>query len=293
MSLHAGFTGHAIQNCPLNKKIEVFIENHDKTKLEGILGVGSHDPSAPILLLLHPQPNSNGDMWNEVLQNVMDFSMSMGFIVLTVNFSGVGRSGGTCDQNGHTAFQDAAVAFKWLYAQRPYSKSRWVFGFSFGAYVAAQLTMRRPEVDHFIYISMPVGIYDLSFFSPCPVGGLIIQAIDDKIVQESNLVDFMIKNDKAKHVAYVRVGNNVNHFFRKVDYKTAVFPYIYKFAKENCNWPNFLPNSTYDSNLSVIKFHKYKDFSELMQTLPSPTVQEQFLQQSEEIFEDAAFEEVA
>lgn len=277
----------AFQNCPINKKVEVFIENHDKNKLEGILGVGSHDQTAPVLLLLHPQPHSNGDMWNSVLQNVMNFAMSVGFVVLTINFSGVGRSTGQCDQNGHTAFKDATTAFKWLMANRPYARSRWVFGFSFGAYIAAQLTMRRPEVDRFIYISMPVGIYDLSFFSPCPVEGMIIQAIDDKIVQESNIVNFIINNDKCKHVVYVRVANETNHFFRNVNYQTVIFPQIYKFIKENCKWNNFIENPLYEENYQTIQWCKYKDLTQIVNELPAPTTKVQFITQNDEIYEDA------
>jgi alpha/beta superfamily hydrolase len=261
-----------MQNYPIGKKIKISI-NTDHGKLEGIYGVGSKDPSAPTLLLFHPQPNSNGTMYNEVLQNVLSFAMSMGFVVLTINFSGVGNSSGRSD-NGHNEFQDAIAAFKWLCSQRPYSKSRWVFGFSFGAYIAAQLTMRRPEIDHFIFLSMPIEIYDVSFFSPCPVNGLFIHAEQDKIIPESSLVDFFIKNDKCRNISYSRINSSTNHFFKNVDFKKTLFPHIYKYIKTHCTWQNLILQDEYEQTLDKISFLQYNDFVELLPNLSNNNLEQ-------------------
>ena len=266
-----------IQNYPIGKKIKISI-NTDHGKLEGIYGVGSKDPSAPTLLLFHPQPNSNGTMYNEVLQNVLSFAMSMGFVVLTINFGGVGQSSGRSD-NGHSEFQDAITAFKWLCSKRPYSKSRWVFGFSFGAYIAAQLTMRRPEIDHFIFLSMPIGIYDISFFSPCPVNGLFIHAEQDKIIPETSLIDFFIKNDKCRNISYSRINSSINHFFKNVNYKTILFPVIYKYIKTHCPWPNLILQDEYEETINDISYLHYNDFSSLLPKLQNVDANEQLINQ--------------
>lgn len=289
MSSSQSINPNSFIQCGLGKKIEIFIENSEKTKLEGIFGIGSLELDAPVILFLHPQPYSNGNMWNEVIQKMMNFAISLGFIVLAINFSGVGKSTGICDRTGHTAFQDAANAFKWLCTQRPYAKSRWVFGFSFGAYIGAQLTMRRPEVDHFIYFSVPFGIYDMSFFSPCPTKGIMVHAINDKIVSEFNILDFLVKNDKCKYVSYLRVDERTNHFFRNIDYDVTVFPQIYKFIKDNCAWPSFQKNKIYEENLKNCKYSeclKYSEYSNLLNTFPVVECQNEDKVRYSDILED-------
>jgi uncharacterized protein len=56
----------------------------------------------------------------------------------------------------------------------PDSRSCWVAGFSFGAWIGMQLLMRRPEIEGFISIAPPANLYDFSFLAPCPSSGLII-----------------------------------------------------------------------------------------------------------------------
>ncbi len=72
---------------------------------------------------------------------------------------------------------DAAVAIDWLQEHNSNNVPIWVVGFSFGAWVAMQLTMRRPEIVSFVALSLPATKYDFSFLSPCPVPGLIIQSM--------------------------------------------------------------------------------------------------------------------
>ena len=63
---------------------------------------------------------------------------------------------------------DAGAALDWLQQNNPNAQSNLILGFSFGAWIAMQLVMRRPEINHFIAISPPVNTihkYDFSFLS--------------------------------------------------------------------------------------------------------------------------------
>lgn len=250
-------------------KTHVTIQGERGT-LEGIYGIGSEDISAPTILLFHPQSNAGGTMYNEVLQAVFEFLLSMGFVALTINFGGVGNSSGTIE-NGFGEFLDGASAFKWLLSQRQFTKYRWVFGFSFGAYIAAHLTMRRPEIDNFIFLSSPLSLYDLSFFSPCPVPGLFIHAKKDKIIPEDQLFEFFLKNDKCKNISYYSNENcqNSNHFFKNIDKKTSFLLPMYKYIKEHCKWKGLKLIPEYEAMLNSVDFLVYDDFARILNQDPS------------------------
>ena len=51
----------------------------------------------------------------------------------------------------------------WLQSTHPQVNSFWVAGFSFGAWIAMQLLMRRPELEGFIDLSPPTNMYDFNF----------------------------------------------------------------------------------------------------------------------------------
>jgi alpha/beta superfamily hydrolase len=237
----------------------------DRGTLEGIYGIGSDDIAAPTILLFHPQSNASGTMYNDVLQAVFDLAVSMGFIALTINFGGVGNSVGAIE-NGFGEFLDGASAFKWLISQRQFTKHRWVFGFSFGAYIAAHLTMRRPEVDHFVFLSTPLPLYDFSFFSPCPVPGLFVHAKNDKITPEEQIFEFFLKNDKCRNISYFAEEGeqHSNHFFKNIDKKTALLLPIYKYIKEKMNWSGLNLIKEYEDLLNSIKFLEYEDFAKIL-----------------------------
>ena len=76
---------------------------------------------------------------------------------------------------------DAASALDYLQSMNNNSKHCWVAGFSFGAWVAMQLLMRRPEINGFVSVSPPANSRDFSFLAPCPSSGLIIHGDKDNI----------------------------------------------------------------------------------------------------------------
>lgn len=188
----------------------------------------SLDPKAPVALVLHPQPLHGGTMNNKVVYNMYKNFVDNGFSVLRFNFRGVGRSQGTFD-NGVGELQDATVALNWLHNQNMDSHNFWVAGFSFGAWIALQLVMRRPDVENYILAAPPVTKYDFNFIVPCPASGLIVQGDKDDISKEadtSKLVEKLSLRDEAT-IDY-EVVTDADHFFREhLDkFNTTVDEYI-------------------------------------------------------------------
>ena len=145
-------------------------------------------PDAPTALILHPEPDKGGTMNNRVTYALYKHFQARGFAVLRFNFRGVGRSQGEYD-SGEGELSDAATAMDWLQAQNPASRECWIAGFSFGALIAMQLLMRRPEINRFIAISPQPNTFDFSFLSPCPTSGIIIHGKNDELVPEENIFE--------------------------------------------------------------------------------------------------------
>lgn len=178
----------------------------------------SNNPNPPVALVMHPHPVHGGTMNNKVTFNTYHAFVNNGFSVLRFNFRGVGKSEGKFD-DGVGELSDAATALDWLQGVNPHSTVYWVAGFSFGAWIAMQLFMRRPEIQGFVSISPPVNKYDFSFLNPCPAPGIIIQGDKDSIVDEEAVAAFVDKINtlKGSRVDY-EVIEGADHFFRdKID----------------------------------------------------------------------------
>ena len=158
---------------------EVLFNGH-AGRLEGRYHQSSR-PGAPIALILHPHPQYGGTMSNKVVYTWYSCFKDLGFSVLRFNFRGVGRSQGEFE-DGVGELSDATVALDWLQSMNPEARQCWVAGYTFGAWIALQLLMRRPDINNFIAISPPANEKDFSFLAPCPTSGLIVQGGQDEIV---------------------------------------------------------------------------------------------------------------
>jgi len=171
------------------------------------------DPTAPLALILHPEPNRGGNMNNRVSLAMYKNFQDRGFHVMRFNFRGVGRSKGVYN-NGEGELSDAATALDWIEAQCPNARSCWVAGFSFGAWIGMQLMMRRPEVQGFVAVTPPATDKDFTFLAPCPSSGVILHGDADTVVPAeavSRLVD-RIQTQRGVKVD-LRFINDANHFF--------------------------------------------------------------------------------
>jgi uncharacterized protein len=173
----------------------------------------SKEPNAPIALFLHPHPQHGGTMNNKVVYTLYQNFVRRGFSCLRFNFRGVGRSQGTFAR-GEGELSDAATALDWMQSFNENASGCWISGFSFGAWIAMQLLMRRPEIDGFISIAPPANMYDFTFLAPCPASGLMVTGSQDEIVPPESVAKLV---DKLRQQRGIAIGHSIidgaNHFF--------------------------------------------------------------------------------
>jgi alpha/beta superfamily hydrolase len=166
----------------------------------------------PIALVLHPHPQQGGTMNNKITYYMYKMFAQRGFTTLRFNFRGVGKSEGEFD-GGDGELADAAAAMDWLQDMNPDAPAVMCAGFSFGAWIAMRLLMRRPEIDHYISISPPANKYEFDFLAPCPVPGLIVQGDQDEIVPEEAAYSVVeLIRDQEKPVIY-KIIEGADHFY--------------------------------------------------------------------------------
>ena len=173
----------------------------------------STEKSAPIAIVLHPHPQFGGTMNNKIVYDLFYMFQKRSFTTLRFNFRGIGRSQGEFD-HGSGELSDAAAALDWVQSLHPDSKSCWVAGYSFGAWIGMQLLMRRPEIRGFLSVAPPANMYDFSFLAPCPSSGIIVAGGQDEIVPPSavqKLVD-KLRTQKGITIHHDEIPR-ANHFF--------------------------------------------------------------------------------
>ena len=181
-------------------------------RIEAAYSPGKTD-NAPIALILHPHPKTQGHMNNAVTVALYRVFMKRGFATLRYNSRGVGKSQGEFD-SGVGELSDAATALDWLQTTNPTSSQCWVAGYQYGAYIGMQLLMRRPETDGFISVTPPANVYDFTFLAPCPASGLILHGAADTVAPPAD-VDRMVaklRTQKGITIAYELVPG-ATHFW--------------------------------------------------------------------------------
>lgn len=168
-----------------------------------------------IALLLSPHPRLGGSMSTPIIRQLFDVCRAQDISVLRFNYRGVGRSEGSFD-NGVGEIGDAAAALDWMQNKHADHKKCWVLGYSFGAWVGMQLLMRRPEINHFVSVSLPANLYDFTFLSPCPSSGLIVHGGSDKVAKPASVRALIkqLKEQEGIDVVYKEIAG-ANHMFNK------------------------------------------------------------------------------
>lgn len=191
---------------------EVII-NGPAGRIEGRYHQNSN-PKAPVALVLHPHPLHGGTMNNKVTYNTYKTFVNNGFSVLRVNSRGVGKSQGKFD-NGAGELLDATAVMNWLHDQNMEASEYWIAGFSFGAWIALQTVMRRPELENYVLVAPPATKYDFNFIVPCASAGLIIQGDKDDITKETDSLKLSEKlaTREGADVSYQAI-QGADHFFK-------------------------------------------------------------------------------
>ena len=174
----------------------------------------SKQVDAPIAIVLHPHPLHGGNMNNRIVYIMYNAFVERGFSVLRFNFRGVGRSQGIFD-NGVGELSDAAYAFDWVQQFNTNSPYCWIGGYSFGALIAMQLMMRRPEIRGFVSVSPPAGTEDFSFLAPCPSSGIIVHGDSDEHVPPEAVQKLAQKLDGQKNISVdFSLIKGADHFYQ-------------------------------------------------------------------------------
>ena len=177
---------------------------YDQSEVEG----------APIALILHGHPRAASSMQDRVTVMLHHLFKEKGYSTLRFNFRGVGKSQGSFD-NGIGELADAAAMLDWLQSINPNAKFTWVAGYSFGAYIALQLLMRRPEIDAFVAVATPCNHYDLAFLAPCPSSGMMFYGSNDLVSPPLDVERSVskIRTQKGEVVEWEEIPN-ADHFFK-------------------------------------------------------------------------------
>ncbi|QEY59459.1 alpha/beta hydrolase fold domain-containing protein [Pseudomonas sp. C27(2019)] len=93
-----------------------------------------------IALICHPNPSQGGTMLNKVVSSLQRIARDSGLTTLRFNFRGTGKSAGEHDMRSGEV-DDAQAALAWLQEQHP-DLPIYLFGFSFGGFVAGSLSGR-------------------------------------------------------------------------------------------------------------------------------------------------------
>ena len=188
------------------------IFNGSDGRLEGRY-VHGESPTAPLAIILHPHPQHGGTMNNRIVYALFHMFVRRGFSVLRFNFRGVGRSQGVFD-HGQGELRDAAAALDWMQSHNPNASGVWVAGFSFGAWIAMQVLMRRPEIHGFLCASLPANMYDFSFLAPCPSSGLIVHGEMDRVTSTDSVVKLVNKLSQQRGIVIdFDAIDGADHFF--------------------------------------------------------------------------------
>lgn len=178
----------------------------------------SENPTAPLMLVLPPDPKQGATMNNKVTYALFQAFAGLGFSVLRLNYRGVGTSAGQKDGTGVGELADAIAALDWLQALDSDGNKCWIAGYAFGAWIGAQVMMRRPEIQGFVFATPCVGEHDFNFLMPCPASGLIVQGADDTLVDANAVARLAEQLDEnpSVNVEYVALAKTDHLYTNKL-----------------------------------------------------------------------------
>ena len=119
--------------------------------------------------MCHPHPLYGGDMDNPVVIRAVEVAQAAGLATLRFNFRGAGASGGVHDR-GEGERDDVRAALTALAERMPTGRPCALAGYSFGAWVSAQVAMAdaRPSIAALALVAPPLGMLDWTFARPAP-----------------------------------------------------------------------------------------------------------------------------
>ena len=125
----------------------------DGFQLHGLL----HRAGEKGVVITHPHPRYGGDMYNPVVETITQAFQRQEYTTLRFDFRGVGNSQGSYDK-GIGEKRDACRALAYL--EQINMENIYLAGYSFGAWVNAQIHPDDIPVTEMIMVSPPVAFMD-------------------------------------------------------------------------------------------------------------------------------------
>ncbi len=176
-------------------------------KLEVILSRSeTHKPI--IAVVCHPHPLHEGTMHNKVVTTLSRAFEQLGAATVRFNYRGVGQSDGDYgDMLGESEDLQAVIA--WVQQQFP-DYVLWLAGFSFGAFIAANVANQRDDVTQLVTVAPAVNHADFDVLTAVKCPWLIIQGDQDEVVPFEQVKAFA--ENPPVPVMFIAMPD-VTHFF--------------------------------------------------------------------------------
>ena len=184
--------------------------------------------TSPTVLILPSDPRNGKTMDDEIISILEKVFQDCGFSTLTINYQGSGKSEGSF-LRALDGIVTASVALDWVQTHNSESSHYWIVGYDFGAYVAADIATRRPEIENFVFISPLISKYDFEFMSPALSDGLIVYGENDKNINNDYLLKLLnMMNDGSKVSVNMICINGANHEFsnKTEEFKNEILQYV-------------------------------------------------------------------
>ena len=173
-------------------------------KIEALVDLCKGDEA---VVVTHPHPLYGGDMYNNVVESIVQAYRHIGYSTLSVNFRGAGGSEGQYDE-GIGEQKDVGAALRYLSDLGKTSID--LAGYSFGAWVNALGLNRFDQALRMIMVSPPVNFIDFSFLTLCPKLELVIAGSNDEIAPAS-MIQKMLPGWNLD--AIFKVIQGADHFY--------------------------------------------------------------------------------
>ncbi len=172
-------------------------------KIEGLL----YNAGPKGVVVTHPHPLYGGNMFNAVVEIVVQVFQELGFSTLRFNFRGVGASQGVYD-NGVGEAEDTRKAL--IYLSQFGIDRRYIAGYSFGAWVNAQLSPQEIGTTPMVMVSPPVAFMQFDDRQAIPNLKRVITGSHDEIAPEQ-----MVREQLAgwNPAADLEIISAADHFY--------------------------------------------------------------------------------
>ena len=129
-------------------------------------------------MVCHPHPLYGGDLENPVVVRTVEVARECGVQTLRLNFRGVGRSTGS-HAKGEGEREDVTAALELIRSRTPAGQPLGVAGYSFGAWVSAQVASETPQLASLCLIAPPLGMFDFAALDTVSMDTLVVAGTQD------------------------------------------------------------------------------------------------------------------